>query len=105
MVYTSEADGSGLPLKLILKWKETQQFHTVNVDVSETSPIKKFIHLLQSLVDREVNMNNTLRKAYTLKECIDLYTTREQLNEEDSWQAFKNLQIKFSFIFKVLSSL
>jgi hypothetical protein len=42
----------------------------------------------QNLVEREVNLNTQLKKAYTLKECIDLYTTREQLNEEDSWLAF-----------------
>lgn len=78
---------TGPVLKILLMWKETRQFYSVSVD---------------NLVEREVNLNTQLKKAYTLKECIDLYTTREQLNEEDSWycpqckthqRAFKKLDL------------
>lgn len=72
--------------KIVITWGENKQFGNVNPD---------------SLVEREVNITQ-IKKAYTLKECIDMYTTKEQLSEEDSWfcpnckthqRAFKKLDL------------
>ncbi|CAK5085372.1 unnamed protein product [Meloidogyne enterolobii] len=80
--------------KIMLTWEENKQFSSVNPDVSE-------VVNLGSLVEREVNITQ-VKKAYTIKECIDAYTTKEQLSEEDSWfcpnckthqRAFKKLDL------------
>uniref|UniRef100_A0A914I8D4 ubiquitinyl hydrolase 1 n=1 Tax=Globodera rostochiensis TaxID=31243 RepID=A0A914I8D4_GLORO len=80
----------GPPPTVHLTWDSSVKNSSFNnVDINE-------------LVDREVNMSTTLKKCYTLKECIELYTQREQLNEEDSWycpnckthqRAFKKLDL------------
>uniref|UniRef100_A0A914LJF5 Ubiquitin carboxyl-terminal hydrolase n=1 Tax=Meloidogyne incognita TaxID=6306 RepID=A0A914LJF5_MELIC len=78
-------DGGPVP-KIMLTWEEHKQFSSVNPD---------------SLVEREVSITQ-IKKAYTIKECIDAYTTKEQLSEQDSWfcpnckthqRAFKKLDL------------
>lgn len=91
--------------KIVIYWKENNQFGNVNPDVSGQGVVCDLIALLiflmrylifslfQSLVEREVNISK-IKKAYTLKECIDLYTTEEQLSEEDTWFIFISLKKK-----------
>lgn len=93
--------------KIVIYWKENNQFGNVNPDVSDQGEFGNLIDLgvfinfqlylifslFQSLVEREVNISK-IKKAYTLKECIDLYTTEEQLSEEDTWFIFISLKKK-----------
>jgi len=75
------------PIKIVLKWAGQTRFQQVNLD---------------SLVDREVNLTTPMKKSYTLNECVDLFTSEEQLAETDSWycptckkhqRAFKKLDL------------
>ncbi|KAL3119782.1 hypothetical protein niasHT_008662 [Heterodera trifolii] len=88
---TSVTDGDvpAAPIILKLCWDRSVRTRFESMEVGH-------------LVEREVTMMASLKKSYTLKECIDMYTQQEQLNEEDSWycpnckthrRAFKKLDL------------
>ncbi|PAV83508.1 hypothetical protein WR25_15949 isoform A [Diploscapter pachys] len=55
-------------INIVFQWKEKHKFNTYRGN---------------DLIDREINL--PIRKDISLIECIDLFTRREQLGEEDSW--------------------
>jgi len=59
------------PLKITLKWNISGQFRSVD--------------MTSSLVEREISMPIVAKKSYSLQECIDLFTSQEQLDENDTW--------------------
>lgn len=74
--------------KIILKWKSAENF----------IPIKES----EMLVERELNLTSSIKTGNELQDCLNMFTAREQLDENDSWycpkckehrRAFKKLDL------------
>ncbi|KAI1715418.1 ubiquitin carboxyl-terminal hydrolase domain-containing protein [Ditylenchus destructor] len=60
----------GSHIRVILKWRDSSRFSQVNTS---------------TLVDRELNLTSTIKKSHTLNDCLNAFTSEEQLDENDTW--------------------
>ncbi|CAD5218340.1 unnamed protein product [Bursaphelenchus okinawaensis] len=74
--------------KVVLKWAPTDSYAAPSY--------------AETLVDRELNIQASQKSGNTLNDCLDMFTVREQLDENDSWycptcrehrRAFKKLDL------------
>ncbi|CAD5225212.1 unnamed protein product [Bursaphelenchus xylophilus] len=74
--------------KILLRWEQNDLFAPLSV--------------AETLVDRELNIQAPQKAGNTLNDCLDMFTVREQLDENDSWycpkckehrRAFKKLDL------------